>query len=294
MKTLDWNHVRAFLATATTGSLSAAARQLGATQPTLSRQVAALEASLGVRLFDRFGRRLVPTAAGLELLAHVRPMGEAAEALALAADGKVEAIRGRVSISASDSVATYLLPACLARLRAEAPALSIEIRAENEISDLHRREADIAVRHGPPDRPGLSGLHVRDDEAVFYAAPAWVAANGMPRSPADVAAADILGFTEVERYAVYLRALGFDVEADGLQLSASSAVAILEMVRQGLGVAPLSRDLAARCPELVPVLPSLAPIVVPIWLIVHEALAASPRIRLVRRVLAEELARPAV
>ncbi|MEO1276348.1 MAG: LysR family transcriptional regulator, partial [Pseudomonadota bacterium] len=98
----DWNQAKAFLATAETGSLSAAARALGLSQPTLSRQVAALEADLGVALFERIGRSLSLTGPGLELVEHVRAMGEAAGRVSLVAAGRSDAIEGRVSISASD------------------------------------------------------------------------------------------------------------------------------------------------------------------------------------------------
>ena len=102
----DWNQARAFLATAETGSLSAAARQLGQTQPTLGRQIAALEDRLGVQLFDRVGRGLVLTQAGRELMVHVRTMEEAATRFSLAATGRSEEIAGEVSVTASVAVST--------------------------------------------------------------------------------------------------------------------------------------------------------------------------------------------
>jgi DNA-binding transcriptional LysR family regulator len=165
MKAIDWNHIRAFHATATAGSLSAGARQLGLTQPTLSRQVLALEADLGVALFERLGRKLVLTQTGVDLLHHIRIMGDAADSVALAASGRVQEISGRVCISATDTFSAYVLP---------------------EISNLHRREADIAIRHVRPDRSGLVGQHIRDTEACFYAAEDWVARNGLPKGPAEV------------------------------------------------------------------------------------------------------------
>ena len=106
-KSIDWTQARGFLATAEHGSLSAGARALGLTQPTLGRQVAALEAALGVVLFERVGRSLVLTPAGHEMLAHVRQMGAAADALAMAAAGRSDSIEGRVSITASDAISAY-------------------------------------------------------------------------------------------------------------------------------------------------------------------------------------------
>jgi DNA-binding transcriptional LysR family regulator len=127
MMQMDWNRIRAFLATADAGSLSAAAGRLKLTQPTLSRQVAALEAELGVSLFERIGKRLVLTETGETLLAHARTMGEAAVAMSLAASGSAQAVEGRVTISATDAYAAYLLPEIVARIRREAPQVTVVI-----------------------------------------------------------------------------------------------------------------------------------------------------------------------
>lgn len=116
----DWNHMRAFLATAEEGSLSAAARKLGLTQPTLGRQVTALEAELNLMLFERVGRNLVLTQAGEELLQHVRAMNAAADQVALVASGQSQAVEGVVRITASDVFSAYLLPPIMKELRARA------------------------------------------------------------------------------------------------------------------------------------------------------------------------------
>ncbi|MDP2406180.1 MAG: LysR family transcriptional regulator, partial [Hydrogenophaga sp.] len=121
MDQLDWNQLKAFLETAETGSLSAAARKLGLTQPTLSRQVAAIERSMGVTLFERVGKAMALTPTGLDLLEHARAMGTAAEALGLAATGRSQAVGGVVSVSATDAVAAHLLPPLLRRLREQEP-----------------------------------------------------------------------------------------------------------------------------------------------------------------------------
>ena len=146
----DWNQVRAFLATVEEGSLSAAARALGLTQPTLGRQVAGLEAALGVTLFERIGKTLVLTAPGMELLEQTRAMGAAASRLSLAATGQSTSIEGHVRISASDSYAAHILPPILVDLARRAPGINVEIVVSNQISDLRRREADIAIRNFRP------------------------------------------------------------------------------------------------------------------------------------------------
>jgi DNA-binding transcriptional LysR family regulator len=118
----DWNQARAFLVTAEEGSLSAAARALGLTQPTLSRQVAGLEDALGVTLFERTARALLLTQAGTELLEHFRGMGEAANRISIAATGQSESITGHVVIACTNGMATFFLPPILKTLRYRDPS----------------------------------------------------------------------------------------------------------------------------------------------------------------------------
>ena len=290
MKAIDWNQIRAFNATAVAGSLSAAARQLGLTQPTLSRQVLALEADLGLTLFERRGRKLVLTETGMEMLDRIRIMGDAADTLVLAASGRAQEIGGRVCISATDITAAYIFPEIVARIRSEAPQITIAIVASNEFSDLHRGEADIALRNVRPDRPGLVGRHIRDTEAGFFASEDWVARNGLPEGLADLAGAGVMGFDD-PRFSAFLREVGIPIATEDLRIVSESAVVIWEMVRRGMGVAVMMREVAERTPGVVNLLPDMVPIPVPLWLVTHQELQSSPRIRLVYAILADELAR---
>lgn len=291
MKEMDWNHIRAFHATATTGSLSAAARQLGLTQPTLSRQVAALEAAIGLALFERVGRKLVLSQVGAELLERTRAMADMAEMVALTASGRVQEIGGRVTVSVTDTYAAHILPAMIARVRSEAPQITIAIVASNALSNLQRRDADIAIRHVPPDRPSLVGQHVRDTQAYFYAANSWLARNGVPSRLADLTGERLIALEDTARFSRYLHEIGIDVDPGDFRLVADSSVAIWEMVKRGMGVAPMLREIAERTPGVRRLLPEMPAIRVPIWLVTHVELQATPRIRLVQGILAEELAR---
>lgn len=291
MRALDWNLLRAFHATATLGSLSAAARHLSLTQPTLSRQIIALEGELGVELFERIGRRLSLSPTGSALLEHIERMGDAADAFSLAASGNVQALTGRVSISATDTFSAYVLPEILDRIRLEAPQLSVMVVASNDLSDLHRREADIAIRHAAPDRERLVGQRLRDTKAHFYASHDWVERNGLPRSVDELAHSDLIGIEDVERYTAYLNGMGIPIGVSDFRLLSNSGIAVWQMVRQGLGVAAMLREVAERTPEVTRLPLDLPGITVPIWLITHQGLEASPRIRLVQRIVSEELAR---
>lgn len=290
MKALDWNHIRAFHATATTGSLSAAARQLGLTQPTLSRQVASLEATLGVALFERVGRKLVLSQVGAQMLERIAVMADAVDLVELAASGQVQEISGRVCIAATDTYSAYILPEMIERLRQEAPQITVEVVASNELSNLHRRDADIAIRHVAPDRSGLIGQHIRDTEAHFYASDGWLARNDAPSRVSDLTHAGLIALQDTARFSEYLQGIGVPVAPADFRLVANSTVTAWEMVKRGMGVAPMLREIADRTPGVTRLLPDMPPIVVPIWLVTHVQMQSSPRIRLVQERLAEDLA----
>ncbi|MDA7946137.1 MAG: LysR family transcriptional regulator [Hyphomicrobiaceae bacterium] len=287
----DWNQARAFLVTAEEGSLSAAARALGLTQPTLGRQVTALEESLGVTLFERVGRSLELTQPGLELLDHVRGMGEAAGRFSLAASGQSQTIEGHVSITATNMMATFHLPPVFKKIRDMAPEIELEILASSEVRDLHRREADIAIRHGRPEHPELIARRVGETTAHLYAASEHLDAIGRPRDPQDIADADFIGFGDPTEYLSYLTALGLPLTRDNFKTTTNSGTVILALMRQGFGMSVLTKQDADLAPDIEQVLPDLEPIPVPIWLVTHRELHTSRRIRLVFDLLAEEIAR---
>ncbi|WP_205756182.1 LysR family transcriptional regulator [Labrenzia sp. 011] len=289
--TFDWNQARAFLVTAEEGTLSAAARALGLTQPTLSRQVAALEESLGVTLFERVARSLVLTDAGIELVEHVRTMGDAASRVSLAASGQSRQIEGLVTISATDLMAAHLLPDILADLRHMAPGVEIRLHCSNSISDLRRREADIAVRHVQPDHPDLYARKIRDASGRVFAARSLLDRIGRKLTPKDAEHLDFIGYDNNEELVGYLRAFGLPVSQANIRLSSPNGVVAWEFVRQGLGLSIMADEIAARCPEVVPVFEDLEPIAFPIWLVTHRELHTSRRIRTVFDHLAEGLSR---
>lgn len=290
MTKIDWNRAQAFLATAEAGSLSAAARQLGLTQPTLSRQVAALEAELDATLFERVGKKLVLTETGISLLEHARAMGEAATAMTLAASGHAQTTEGRVSISASDAYAAYILPDIVERIREEAPQVTLVIISRNSLSDLRRREADIAIRHVRPDEDGLVGKLVRHSTAHFYASQSWLTRNGHPKSGADIAQ-HLIGFEDTERFAEYMRGIGVPTTGDSFRLVSENSVVVWEMVKRGLGIGAMMREIAKRTTGIVELLPKTEAARVPVWLVTHRELRTSRRIRVVFDILAEELTR---
>jgi DNA-binding transcriptional LysR family regulator len=289
MKNLDWNQLKAFLETAETGSLSAAARKLGLTQPTLSRQVAAIEQRMGVTLFERVGKAMALTPTGLDLLEHARAMGAAADALGLAATGRSQAIEGVVSVSATDMVAAHLLPPLVQHLREQEPGIVIEVISSNALSDLLRREADIAIRHVKPEQPDLIARLIREASAHFYASEDWVKVHGHPRNAKAAAALPFVGSDRSGRYLAYLQAHGLPLTEANFSCYSDHSVAHWALVRQGMGIGAMMEEIARDTPGVVRVLDDVPPVHFPIWLVSHRELRTSRRIRVVFEALAQGL-----
>lgn len=287
----DWNQARAFLVTAEEGSLSAAARALGLTQPTLSRQVASLEEALGVTLFERTSRALLLTQAGTDLLTHFRTMGEAANSISVAATGQSQAVTGQVAISATNLMATHFLPPILKKLKTRAPELQIEIITSNQLSDLRRREADIAIRHARPQDGNLFAKRMRDTTACLYASKAYLDEAGRPSSVEDLAKMQFVGFDHPEQRLGLLASRGITVTTANFNFMTASGTLSVELMRQGFGIGILPVEVGEAYPELENPFPAFEPITVETWLVAHRELRTSLRIRLVFDLLSEGLAR---
>ena len=288
----DWNRARAFLVTAEEGSLSAAARALGMAQPTLGRQVDALEEELGVVLFERVGRGLTLTPSGLELLDHVRAMGDAANRVSLSAAGQSQSIEGTVCITASETYAAILLPPIIAKLRRAEPGIDIEIVTSNKASDLRRREADIAIRNFRPTEPDLVAKKIRDVPARLYAAPAYLERIGNPKVPYDLRHADFISIDNSGMFLKGLNALGLNLAQRNFPIFTENYLVMWELVKHGLGIGVLDGNIGDAEPLVRRALPELEPLMFPIWLVAHREVNTSRRIRVVFDLLAEELAAP--
>ncbi len=287
----DWNKARAFLVTAEEGSLSAAARALGMAQPTLGRQVDGLEQELGIVLFERVGRGLTLTPSGLELLEHVRKMGEAAGQVSLVALGQSQAVEGTISISASETYASVLLPPIIAKLRLQQPGIQVEIVVTNQASDLRRREADIAIRNFRPVEPDLIARKIATADAVLYATPDYITRIGNPTQPSDLARADFIALDHGGMMLKALNALGLGLTEANFPLTTESYIVMWELVRQGAAIGVLDAQIGDADSHVSRVLPDMPPLTFPIWLVAHRELSTSRRIRLVYDFLAAELRR---
>mmetsp|Transcript_18333 Transcript_18333/g.29398 ORF Transcript_18333/g.29398 Transcript_18333/m.29398 type:complete len:298 (+) Transcript_18333:5282-6175(+) len=289
-QSFDWNRMRAFLATAEAGSLSAAAGQLGLTQPTLGRQVTALEKELGLPLFERTARSMQLTDAGRDLLAEARKMGEAATRLSVLAQGRAQSLDGQIKVTASDMMSAYVLPGIMLRLRSMAPNLRVDVVAANDVRDILKREADIAIRHVRPDQPDLIARLVKDATGHLYASKGYVAARGAPTSIDDLVNHDFISFGDDARMIEALAMQGIPVAPDTLRSGSTSGVTNWELVRHGFGILPMSDDIAAQFDDVVRVLPDRPAITFPVWLVTHRELHTSRRIRLAFDLIADMLA----
>ena len=287
----DWNKARAFLVTAEEGSLSAAARALGMAQPTLGRQVDGLEQELGIVLFERVGRGLQLTPGGLELLDHVRVMGDAAGRVSMNALGQSQTLEGRVCISASETYAAVLLPPIIAKLRILEPDIHVEIVVSNQASDLRRREADIAIRNFRPTEPDLIAKKVGEADAVLYATPDYIEKIGNPTMPQDLRHAHFVNLDHAGMMIKALNKLDLGLTEENFPLLTESYLVMWELVRQGVAIGILDAHIGDADPIVRRVLPDFQPFIFPIWLVSHRELTTSRRIRRVYDYLAEELHR---
>lgn len=285
----DWNRARAFLVTAEEGSLSAAARALNMNQPTLGRQVAALEEELGVALFERAGRGLELTPSGLDLVEFVRTMGDAATKFSLAASGQSDILEGNICITATEAMAAFELPVIIHKLRQQEPGIEIELIASNSSSDLKRREADIAIRAFRPTQPDLIAKKLRNVYARLYAAPGYLKKLGHPASPKGFSDADFIGFNRLEEFINGLNERGFSLTYRNFPIITENHLVHWELVKQGVGIGVMPENIGDAEPLVDRVLPDIEPFEIEVWLVAHRELKTSRRIRMVFDFLAEEL-----
>lgn len=291
MKEFDWNLIKSFVTVAETGSLSGAARRLVASQPTLGRHIAELEQALGVTLFRRGRRGYELTEAGSALYERGRAVGEQANAFSLLALGSVEAIEGTVRIAASEVVAAYVLPQMMSRLGEEEPGIEVEIVASNQVENLLRRDADIAIRMVRPAQNELVSRKVTDIALCLCAAKSYLDRHGRPEKPTDLADHALVGFDRSDEIIRGLTTFGIAVGRSNFRFRTDNQIVLWEAVRAGNGIGIGQEPLANRDPDLEKLLPEVPLPVLPVWLAMHRDVRTSMRIRRVADFLHEELKR---
>ncbi|MEO7497106.1 MAG: LysR family transcriptional regulator [Massilia sp.] len=274
----NWDLYRSFLAVLQAGSLSAAARALGLTQPTLGRHIDALEQSLGAALFVRSQHGYLPTAQAEQLRPYAESLAATASALIRAAASDAQGTRGTVRITASEVVGCEVLPPILAALHRQYPELTIELALSDTTQDLLRREADIAVRMLRPAQDALVARRIGAIEAGLFAHRDYLARRGTPTEAAGLAGHALIGFDlESAFIRATMRRWGGQLHRDMFSLRTDNHLAELAMIRAGFGIGLCQLGLARRDPALVRVLPDMPTIAFDTWLAMHEDLRTSRR-----------------
>jgi DNA-binding transcriptional LysR family regulator len=273
----DWDDLRIFLALARHGKLTAVARQLDVSHPTVARRVQALEKSIGTRLFDRLPDRFALTAAGEGLLADAQAMEQAAEAIHRRSAGlTADTTQGTVRISANECMAGFLA-SHLPRLRRNLQCIEFELVASHTLANLSRREADLLIREQVPDTAGIVTRRLgRAAHAVYGAA------NGAARPTREaLRRMTWLGFDEEHGYMAgqdWLRDL---LGSARPVIRVNNWLVLRDAVRAGAGVTVLPCYLGDGDPALRRLGPVLDGVAADQWLLVHRDLRTLPRVRLV-------------
>jgi DNA-binding transcriptional LysR family regulator len=277
----DWDLWRTFLAVVETGSLSGAARRLNIAQPTVGRRIEALEAALGgAPRFTRSPGGLRPTRAAEALEPHARAMATAAAALLRTASGAADEVRGTIRLTASEVAAAEILPPILTEFREAWPLVEIELAPSNRLEDLLRREVDIAVRMARPTQDALFARRLGTLTISFHAHRSYLQRHGEPTTMAALRGHTLIGWDRVLSVPRAVAGLDIEVTSEMFALRADSETAQLAYLRAGFGIGACQRQIAARDPELVPILQGQFGFDLEVWVVMHEDLKTDRRMRL--------------
>jgi len=278
----DWNDLRYFLAVADEGSTLAAGRALGVSQTTVSRRIAALEEALGWPLFERLATGYSLTDAGRELIDYARRAAEHADALASAASARIRSASGTVRITVEEVYSVTVLAPIIRELREVHPGIRIDLDTTGEVRNLAVGEADVAIRSCvTPDDPNIVGRRLFRDNFGFYCSKEYADANGVPAAPAELGKHALIagGGGGIER--AYDRWLASKGLMDAVVLHTGSATGLLSAVKSGAGIAALPCIVAEREPDLMRCYPQATDNKSYLWLLTHERLRRTPRVRAV-------------
>ncbi|WP_299045412.1 LysR family transcriptional regulator [uncultured Tateyamaria sp.] len=285
----DWSQIQSFAAVAEHGSLSAAARARNGSQPTLSRHIAQLEATLGLRLFDRSSGGMVLTEDGATLLTHAATMADAAARFDAAQGGHGADLSGTVRLTASHVVANFILPPILTDLHRAHPGLQIEVIASDTTENLLRREADIALRMYRPTQNDVIARHIADLPLGAYAAPAYLDRHGTPDRLEDFAHHTIIGYDRSTLIIDGFAQRGFHAGRDFFAFRSDDQVLCWHMVIAGFGIGFGQRRVGDADPRVMRIADESQVGTMPLWLTAHPDLRRIPRVRRVYDWLARHL-----
>jgi DNA-binding transcriptional LysR family regulator len=268
----DWDLWRAFGAVMEERTLSGAARRLGLTQPTLGRQIDALEIALGAALFVRSPKGVKPTETALEVAPLARSMAATADAMLRTSRGGRDTNHGVVRLSASEIMSVQVLPEMLAEFGIAYPGIELEMHVSNAVDDLLNREADIAVRMVAPVQQALVARKLGDVEIRLYAHHSYIARKGMPSSLADIAGHRIIGYDSLTYPIKNIEEAGYGISRRDFAIRCDHDPTQHALLLAGAGIGGMQVQLAWRHPELVPVLPDAFSLPLGVWMVMHETM----------------------
>jgi DNA-binding transcriptional LysR family regulator len=285
----DWALWRSFAAVIDNGSLSAAARALGISQPTVGRHIETLEADLGLPLFERSLAGLKPNAAALRLYEPVlRAQTSLAEA-AIIAEGAQNDLGGTVRITASAIISNYVLPALLVPIRLRYPRIAIETVPSDSEENLLMREADIAIRMFRPTQLELVTRQLGELPIIVTAHEDYLARRGRPTQMAELYGHDLIGLDRSTLILAHAQRIGLPVTRDNFALRSDDQCHLWELIKAGLGIGFAQSGLVHDTPGMVALPIDLAIPALPVWLTTHRELFTSHRIRAIYDALADGL-----
>ncbi len=246
----------------------------------MGRQVAALEASLGIKLFTRSLDGLSPTEAGLRLIPSAETMAAAAESAQRLASGEVGEERGTVRITASEVIGGEVLPSILADFHALHPQISVELALSNRNEDLLRGEADIAVRMVRPAQGALVTKRIGRIDVGLYCHRRYLKAHKLPRTLQDLRQHALIGYDRDQAYARMIEKIKTPLTRAMFAFRSDSDLAQLAALRAGFGIAASQLGIARRDRDLVPVLHGDLLFSMEVWVVMHRDLRGNRRIRL--------------
>jgi DNA-binding transcriptional LysR family regulator len=274
-----WDLYRSFLEVLRTGSLSAASRSLGLTQPTVGRHIASLEQHLGAKpLFTRHRSGLLPTELAIQMRPYAESISAAAGALLRAASAKETAISGAVRISASEVIGAEVLPPLLSQFRERYPGVAVELSLSNQTADLLRRDADVAIRMVRPTQKALVAKRIGKTILGLHASRAYVQAHGVPRRLEDLQSHPLIGFDRAPSISRPLN-LPSTFLRERFAFRCDSDLGQLAAIRAGFGIGMCQYGVAID-PPLVSILPRQLRLELEIWVVMHEVLRKTARVRL--------------
>ncbi len=277
----DWNLAKSFLAVFDLGSLSAAARSTGLSQPTLGRHVSELETSLGILLFERSRDGLKPTPAALAIAQEARNFADAGGRIAMLAAGRSQSVSGTVRITASEIVASYLLPQILGPMLAALPGIDIELVATNTVENLLRRDADIAIRMVEPQQLDLIARKIAELPIGVYATRSYLEKHGTPATLEEFRHHVVIGYDRSDLVLRGFASIGYSIDQSFFRLRMDSQHAAFEALLAGAGIGFAPLWLASRHANLVRFAEAFSIRPMQMWLVAHAELRTSAKIRAV-------------